>query len=185
MQGPSRLAVWALSSGDLPFAVQFACPCSTAATCWTTSMPRTPKVAQHMCFESGDWITMKLDGIRYLEKPPLPYWLDAICYRIFGQNVFATHLPNALAIPRPRVDGVAVDFCAYGGRRAGLLCRPRRPHLHWAVSLYPLRHPRSAAQFSAPLRSLGLHHWPQEPALRRDIYGHVGSPWRSPRSPRA
>ena len=41
---------------------------------------------------------MKLDGIRYLEKPPLPYWLDAVCYWIFGQNVFATHLPNALAI---------------------------------------------------------------------------------------
>ena len=55
------------------------------------------QVAQHMD-ESGDWVTMKLNGIRYLEKPPLPYWLDATGYWIFGQNVFATHLPNALAI---------------------------------------------------------------------------------------
>jgi 4-amino-4-deoxy-L-arabinose transferase-like glycosyltransferase len=29
------------------------------------------QVAQHM-IESGDWVTMKLNGIRYLEKPPLP-----------------------------------------------------------------------------------------------------------------
>jgi 4-amino-4-deoxy-L-arabinose transferase-like glycosyltransferase len=55
------------------------------------------QVAQHMD-ESGDWVTMKLNGIRYLEKPPLPYWLDAALYRVFGQNVFATHLPNTLAI---------------------------------------------------------------------------------------
>src|SRR5580693_10150300 len=39
--------------------------------------------------ESGDWITLKVDGIRYLEKPPLPYWLVAGLYRVVGQNVFA------------------------------------------------------------------------------------------------
>jgi 4-amino-4-deoxy-L-arabinose transferase-like glycosyltransferase len=55
------------------------------------------QVAQHM-IESGDWVTMKINGIRYLEKPPLPYWLDAAGYRIFGQNAFATHFPNALAL---------------------------------------------------------------------------------------
>ena len=55
------------------------------------------QVAQHMA-ESGDWVTMKVNGIRYLEKPPLPYWLDAAGYRLFGQNAFATHLPNALAL---------------------------------------------------------------------------------------
>jgi 4-amino-4-deoxy-L-arabinose transferase-like glycosyltransferase len=55
------------------------------------------QAAQHMA-ESGDWVTLKVNGIRYLEKPPLPYWLDAALYRIFGQNAFATHLPNALAL---------------------------------------------------------------------------------------
>ncbi len=48
--------------------------------------------------ESGDLVTARIDGIRYLEKPPLPYWIDAGLYRIFGQNVFATHLQNALAL---------------------------------------------------------------------------------------
>jgi len=55
------------------------------------------QVAQHMA-ESGDWVTMKLNGIRYLEKPPLPYWLAAGLYKIFGENAFSTHLPNALAL---------------------------------------------------------------------------------------
>jgi 4-amino-4-deoxy-L-arabinose transferase-like glycosyltransferase len=55
------------------------------------------EAAQHMA-ESGDWVTLKIDGIRYLEKPPLPYWLVAVLYRVVGQNVFATHLPNTLAL---------------------------------------------------------------------------------------
>ncbi len=55
------------------------------------------EAAQHMV-ESGDWITPKIDGVRYLEKPPLPYWLSAGCYYVFGENAFATHLPNSLAI---------------------------------------------------------------------------------------
>ena len=48
--------------------------------------------------ETGNVITAHINGIRYIEKPPLPYWLVAGFYRIFGQNVFATHLPNALAM---------------------------------------------------------------------------------------
>jgi 4-amino-4-deoxy-L-arabinose transferase-like glycosyltransferase len=48
--------------------------------------------------QTGDWVTLKVDGIRYLEKPPLPYWLVAIDYKIFGFNAFATHLPQALAV---------------------------------------------------------------------------------------
>jgi 4-amino-4-deoxy-L-arabinose transferase-like glycosyltransferase len=48
--------------------------------------------------QSGDWVTLKVNGLRYLEKPPLPYWLVAINYRLFGENVFATHLPLALSV---------------------------------------------------------------------------------------
>src|SRR5246127_5832517 len=38
--------------------------------------------AQHMAI-SGDWVTLHVDGIRYLEKPPLPYWLLALDYPLF------------------------------------------------------------------------------------------------------
>jgi 4-amino-4-deoxy-L-arabinose transferase-like glycosyltransferase len=55
------------------------------------------QAAQHMA-ESGDLITAKTNGIRYIEKPPLPYWVIAGMYKIFGQSTFSTHLPNALAM---------------------------------------------------------------------------------------
>ncbi|HEV2463905.1 MAG TPA: glycosyltransferase family 39 protein [Acidobacteriaceae bacterium] len=55
------------------------------------------QAAQHIV-SSGDWVTLYVNGIRYLEKPPLPYWLAAIDYHIFGENVFATHLPISLAV---------------------------------------------------------------------------------------
>ena len=93
-QNPSKLAVWVLLTGIF-LAVQF-------ASLFTPPLlddvdASHAQLAQHMV-ESGDWVTMKLNGIRYLEKPPLPYWLDAVCFSIFGRNVFATHLPNALAL---------------------------------------------------------------------------------------
>ncbi len=53
--------------------------------------------ARHMAL-SGDWVTLRVNGIRYLEKAPLPYWLVAISFRIFGLNTFAAHLPQAIAV---------------------------------------------------------------------------------------
>jgi 4-amino-4-deoxy-L-arabinose transferase-like glycosyltransferase len=55
------------------------------------------QAAQHMA-QTGDLVTLYVNGVRYLEKPPLPYWLSAGLFRIFGENVFAVHLPNALAV---------------------------------------------------------------------------------------
>ena len=55
------------------------------------------QAAQHIA-TTGDWVTLYVNGIRYLEKPPLPYWIVAVDYRLFGFNVFATHLPMALAV---------------------------------------------------------------------------------------
>lgn len=55
------------------------------------------QAAQHIA-ETGNLVTLYVNGVRYLEKAPLPYWLTAGCYKLFGQNVFATHLPNTLAL---------------------------------------------------------------------------------------
>ena len=35
---------------------------------------------------SGDWITPRLNGIKYFEKPPLQYWASAIAFRLFGES---------------------------------------------------------------------------------------------------
>lgn len=46
---------------------------------------------------SGDWIVPRLNGLRYFEKPPLGYWLNAVAISLFGENAFAVRLPSALA----------------------------------------------------------------------------------------
>ena len=47
---------------------------------------------------SGDWVTARLDGVAYLEKSPLNYWMIAVAYRIFGVHDWAARLPHALAV---------------------------------------------------------------------------------------
>jgi 4-amino-4-deoxy-L-arabinose transferase-like glycosyltransferase len=73
--------------------------------------------AQYMA-RSGDWVTLKVDGIRYLEKPPLPYWLAAVDYRLFGFNVFATHLPLTLGVLALAAVAWVWGRRAYGDRAA-------------------------------------------------------------------
>ncbi|WP_263379172.1 ArnT family glycosyltransferase [Granulicella paludicola] len=56
------------------------------------------QAAQAM-LSTGDWVTLHVDGIRYLEKPPLPYWIAAVSLRLFSAHpAFAIHLPLALTI---------------------------------------------------------------------------------------
>jgi len=53
------------------------------------------QIARNM-LTSGDWVIARLDGVPYLEKSPLIYWLIAISYRIFGVHDWAARLPVAL-----------------------------------------------------------------------------------------
>jgi 4-amino-4-deoxy-L-arabinose transferase-like glycosyltransferase len=73
--------------------------------------------ARHMAV-TGDWVTLYVNGIRYLEKPPLPYWVTAIDYHLFGFNVFATHLPIAIAVLLLALLARAWARRAYGERAA-------------------------------------------------------------------
>ncbi len=47
---------------------------------------------------SNDFVTLHVNGIRYLEKAPFMYWTVAISYKIFGVNEFATRLPIVLGV---------------------------------------------------------------------------------------
>jgi len=49
---------------------------------------RYAEIAREM-LASGDWLTPRLNGIKYFEKPALQYWATAGAYTIFGQNEFA------------------------------------------------------------------------------------------------
>ncbi|MEK6300074.1 MAG: glycosyltransferase family 39 protein [Acidobacteriota bacterium] len=47
--------------------------------------------------ETGDWVTLHANKIRYLEKAPLMYWSVAAFYKVLGVSEFSSRLPIALA----------------------------------------------------------------------------------------
>jgi 4-amino-4-deoxy-L-arabinose transferase-like glycosyltransferase len=53
------------------------------------------QIARNM-LESGDWVTARLNGVAYLEKSPLIYWVMASSFRIFGVHDWAARLPLSL-----------------------------------------------------------------------------------------
>ena len=54
-----------------------------------------PTIARNMLW-SGDWVTCALDGVKYLDKAPLQFWMIAGCYSIFGVHDWVARLPLAL-----------------------------------------------------------------------------------------
>jgi 4-amino-4-deoxy-L-arabinose transferase-like glycosyltransferase len=46
---------------------------------------------------SGDWVTPRLDGIKYFEKPALGYWATAVAFEVFGQHAWTVRLWPALS----------------------------------------------------------------------------------------
>ena len=55
------------------------------------------QIARNM-LESGDWVTARLNGVAYLEKSPLVYWLMAISFATFGVQDWAARIPIALSV---------------------------------------------------------------------------------------
>jgi 4-amino-4-deoxy-L-arabinose transferase-like glycosyltransferase len=53
-----------------------------------------------------NWVTLYINGIRYLEKSPLMYWSVATSYKIFGVGEWQTRLPLALSV-------LGLAWCAY------------------------------------------------------------------------
>jgi 4-amino-4-deoxy-L-arabinose transferase-like glycosyltransferase len=71
------------------------------AVCWFASMPWRPlldpdearyaEIPREMLV-SGDWVTPRLDGLKYFEKPPLQYWGTAATYSVFGVSEWTGRL---------------------------------------------------------------------------------------------
>lgn len=85
---------------------------------WVPDEGRYGEIAREMV-ESGDWLTPRLGGIRFFEKPPLTYWLCAASMEVFGQTEWAVRLPVVLT----GLAGVLLTCAlgvAIGGRRLGV-----------------------------------------------------------------
>jgi 4-amino-4-deoxy-L-arabinose transferase-like glycosyltransferase len=69
---------------------------------------------------TGDWVTPRLNGVVYFEKPPLVYWVGAVLQEVFGANDWAMRaIPAGFGLA-----GILLTYAAarrLHGRTAGLL----------------------------------------------------------------
>ena len=45
---------------------------------------------------SGDWVTPRLNGLKYFEKPALQYWATGVAFQLFGEHEWSARLWTAL-----------------------------------------------------------------------------------------
>ena len=79
---------------------------------------RYAEIAREMAV-SGDWVTPRLNDLKYFEKPPLQYWMGAATFDALGVDEWTARLPAALA---GFLAVVAVGFTSgrLAGRDAGI-----------------------------------------------------------------
>lgn len=58
--------------------------------------PRVAGIAMEMYLDH-DWVTPRLNGLPFLEKPPLSLWLDVTAMHLFGPTTLAVRLASAFA----------------------------------------------------------------------------------------
>jgi 4-amino-4-deoxy-L-arabinose transferase-like glycosyltransferase len=91
-----------------------------ARTLVPTDEGRYAEMAREM-LATGDWITTRLNGIKYFEKPPLQIWMTALAFKFFGLGEWQARLWTGLcglsgialtAVAGARVFGRDTGFCA-------------------------------------------------------------------------
>jgi 4-amino-4-deoxy-L-arabinose transferase-like glycosyltransferase len=68
--------------------------------------------------DSGDWLILRLNGVRYLDKPPLLYWLVAGAFAVLGEREWAARIAPLLGAAAAAA-GTAVLGARLLGPRAG------------------------------------------------------------------
>ena len=63
---------------------------------------RYSEISREMA-QTGDFVTPRLNGIKYFEKPPLQYWATAIAFKLLGANQYTA---SALSPPHFSVGDV-------------------------------------------------------------------------------
>ena len=81
---------------------------------------RYSEIPRYMA-QSGDWVTPRLNGIKYFEKPALQYWTTAAAYKVFGEHEWTARIWPAVTgfaglllifFAGARLYGVAAGFYA-------------------------------------------------------------------------
>lgn len=63
---------------------------------WEPDEARYAEIPREM-LASHDWLTPRLNGVLYFEKPPLQYWMTAGSFKLFGFQDWVARLPLAVA----------------------------------------------------------------------------------------
>jgi 4-amino-4-deoxy-L-arabinose transferase-like glycosyltransferase len=77
------------------------------------------EIAREMA-ASGDWLTPRLNTVRYFDKPPLQYWLMVTSFKAGGVGTFTARLWSALAAVACAAVTARIGVLL-GGPRVGLL----------------------------------------------------------------
>lgn len=85
----------------------------------TPSEARYIEIARQMV-TSGDWLTPRLNGVKYFEKPPLFYWLEAAQFELFGMEEFSGRFWIMIMMTALCMLAYAAASNLYG-RRAGII----------------------------------------------------------------
>src|SRR5262252_2818202 len=88
------------AAGPQPRAVGLL-PWLILAAAWFATMPLRPmldpdegryaEIPREMVV-AGDWLTPRLNDLKYFEKPPLQYWATAALYSVFGLSEWTSRL---------------------------------------------------------------------------------------------
>jgi 4-amino-4-deoxy-L-arabinose transferase-like glycosyltransferase len=62
-----------------------------------------------------DWVTLYVNGVRYLEKAPLMYWSVAVSYKLFGISEWSTRFPLMLGVLAMILATYGLGHWAFGG----------------------------------------------------------------------
>ena len=135
--------------------------------------PRYADVARGM-FRSGDYVTPRLFGSVWLEKPPLYYWLAALGFRL-GVNEVVARLPSAV---------FACGFLGlwfwfsrrlFGGRVAAVGCMLLASTVAWiGFSRAATMDMLLSSTLGAALVFLALWFWDNKPLHLAGFYGLLG-----------
>ncbi len=56
---------------------------------------RYAQIAREMA-ATGDWVTIRYNGLKYFEKPPFHLWMSALAFEVFGVGAWQARLWGAL-----------------------------------------------------------------------------------------
>ncbi len=117
MNSSSRVSVAVLSLPVLLLAA-LSFPWIALAVPWDPDESRYLEIGREMA-QGGDWLVPTLNGVPYLEKPPLYLWALAAVFKLFGPSALAARLVSVFSAA-----GVVVLTswlgALWGGRASGL-----------------------------------------------------------------